>query len=273
VIEFEKVKEIGRGARIIWEYFTTRDGEPIDHLKQAAPLLQTIQELRAEKQALGRTVEIGRGSNVAWNLKRAERRFRRLWEENERRPLKFSDRTLSVLARDIVKKKDPWKRDQEEIEEILLENAAPGTLMWNALYFYEDRKRGEPLLIFENLPDEVSQLLREAQQAWRWGLLRSVCAICRAVLEKMIGNLEDCIQKATPEARFDEIKLAARIDLLFSHLEESDFRKWTKAAAHRIRELGNAALHEGALSDQEAYGALRDTVDVVRAILIEIENC
>jgi uncharacterized protein (DUF433 family) len=277
--KFRQVTEIGKGRQIIWEYIDVGDGKPTDNSELVMPLLRTIQELESKKQALGKAVDTKEGLDVAWNLKRAKRRFIRWYDEIERRALQIPDPVLRDLAAKLIEKKDEDPIDQFEMDQILSAEFTPQTMRWDALREYEYRKRTEPLLFFADLPDKFRRPLTEAQEAWRWGLFRSVIALCRLVLDAATKKLGPGLREMAANAdlgielrkwaehsveKLDETDLNSRLNSLPPEIAIPEFL----SIAHKIRVQGNTKLHEmSEVQEEEAEEALTETTAVVQYLL------
>jgi hypothetical protein len=157
---------------------------------------------------LGKIVDI-RSAELAWNRKHAKRRFRRFFDEIQRKPLEIPEPELGRLAVKIIEEGDEPGLEDSDVDEILVREVkppssseawVPTTKRWAQLRAYEYRKRAEPLPFFGKLPKEMQRLLEEAQEAHRWGLFRSVIILCRSVLEIAVDNLDRALRKASRSA-------------------------------------------------------------------------
>jgi hypothetical protein len=255
------VKEIGKGGQVIWEYSRERGERCLPTREDAIQLLLKLSELEEQAKSLGKTADIKEAHEIIWNRKAAARRFRR-WFDHEygKKPLAIEDKRLRELADRILKPDEGREPDYEQIYKDMIEEGK----FLDEIYGYEERKLREEPIVLTELPPETRAILEEAQEAYRWGLDRSVFAVCRALLEDVVRRVVLTHRLGETAIPINQENLVILLNCLPDHL----LNRSDRDLAHRIRKAGNHALHELDNSfKEEPMEVLSGTAALVKRLL------
>lgn len=131
---------------------------------------------------------------------------------------------------------------------------------------YARRKRETRHLFSISTDDAISiSTLDEAREAYRWGLFRATLAVCRAALEDTVSECLKVLKETASNGKFGRDPLEARIDDLYKRLGTHE----KKDSAHRVRGLGNEALHNfERISSETALEGLRITFTLLPFLVL-----
>ncbi|MGD0948976.1 MAG: hypothetical protein ABSA52_16315 [Candidatus Binatia bacterium] len=260
------VREVGKLGYVVFEYRCCEEdigediGQTIDNaditflLERVAELEKLCGRLRQERPT---SIELPQHK---WNLKKARQRFRRWYQEHD--VLNLDVRTeLRPLVISILNAGGDQPSDPTGDPDFLIRAYETGDI--GVLENYVRRKLDRPPLILSRIPQEIASLLRDANEAYRFGLFRAVAALCRATLEKTLRMiLEVGLDGLAVPIDRDDLKI------LINSLPDRFLRKAGRDFAHEIRLGANEVLHHGKeLSEDEAWALLVRTARIVDALL------
>jgi hypothetical protein len=157
----------------------------------------------------------------------------------------------------------PDEGREPDYEQIYKDMIEEGKFL-DEIYGYEERKLREEPIVLTELPPETRAILEEAQEAYRWGLDRSVFAVCRALLEDVVRRVVLTHRLGETAIPINQENLVILLNCLPDHL----LNRSDRDLAHRIRKAGNHALHELDNSfKEEPMEVLSGTAALVKRLL------
>jgi len=213
------VRELGKLDYVIYKYtaewvglFDDRDVPSMEawiSSEDVSFLLERITDLESRCQQLLKEnptpIEL---SAYGWNLDRAKKRFVRWYAENDRPTLKLSKGLRTVALRALSHADDTPKDNPLDI---LVDNFP----MQGILLDYETRKLDKPILISSgDVPLDLQNLLKDANEAYRFGLARAAVALCRTLLEELLRRVLRHHRVEVPQQRMSWEPLPVLIEAM-----------------------------------------------------------